>query len=152
MNVRCAARRLVAATLLGPLVILVSCSGPARTDASFSSKAASTADQARSSVETVVVLVESADRHHLPEPYLSTAIAEAEDDAGAALTGFESVQPPSSRSDLVRSRTSEVVGDAVDLLAQARISARRGHAPVELLPELRRASVRLDSLAANVER
>src|SRR6478609_2487427 len=96
------ARRLVGAALLGPLAMLASCTGSARTDGSYASKAASTADQARSSVETVRVVVASADRHHLPEPYVSTAIAEAEDDAGAALTGFESVQPPSAEADLVR--------------------------------------------------
>ncbi|MGN6694922.1 MAG: hypothetical protein ACTHN0_12180 [Aquihabitans sp.] len=133
------------------VAVLVSCSGPARTDTTFAKKAVGTVEQARSSVETAIVVLESTDRHHLPEPYVSTSIAEAEDDAASALDGFESVQPPSAESDAVRARTSAVVGEAVDVLAQARITARRGHAPVELLPDLRRSARRLDALATSVE-
>jgi hypothetical protein len=138
--------------LVGTSVLLAACAGPARTDGSYAAKAASTADQARSSVETVVVAISSSVDRPLPSPYLSVTIAEAEDDAAAAEATFESVQPPSEASDRVRARTTAAVGDAVDLLAEARILARRGQPLGDLLPELRRAASRLDELASTVER
>jgi hypothetical protein len=133
------------------LAVLVSCAGPARTDTTYAKKAVSTMDEARSSVETAIVVLESTERHHLSESYVSTSIAEAEADAASALQGFEAVQPPTDASDVVRSRTSAAVGDAVDVLAEARITARRGHAPVELLSDLRRTARLLDALATSVE-
>jgi hypothetical protein len=138
--------------VLAAVVMLVgACAGPARTDASFASKAAATADEARSSVETVAVVITASEDQPLPSAYLSVTIAEAEEDAVAVESTFASVQPPSAESDRVRERTTRIVGDAVDLLAEARILARRGRPLGELLPELRRASTRLDHLASTVE-
>lgn len=139
--------------VLGAVVaaVAVSCAGPARTVSSFNHKAVATAEQARSSIETVEVVVDSQRRHGLPAGYVSVAVAEAEDDASSALSGFESVQPPSTRSDQVRKRTTDVVGDAVDLLAEVRIRARRGQSLVGFLPELRDAAARLDELTTSVE-
>jgi len=144
-------RRFVAGLLLAFLLALTSCAGPARTDDSYASKAASTADQARSSVETVIVVVSSGRRHGLPSAYASTSVAEAESDADAGLATFESVQPPSAASDRVRAQTVTVVGDAVDLLARARVLVRRGENPTHLLPALRRSSAELDELATSVQ-
>jgi hypothetical protein len=134
-------------------VVLAGCAGPARTDGSYNSKAVATAEQTRSSVETALVALDALRRHSLPSAYVSVTVAESETDAASALSGFESVQPPSTRSDAVRDDTTEVVGDAVDLLADARIAVRRGASgPVDaLIPELREASSRLDELTRSLE-
>lgn len=141
-------RRLAVIALAG----LVACVGPARTDASYRGKAATTLDQVLSAVETAQVGVASAGRHDLPAAYVSVLLAEAEDDASAADATFASIQPPSGEADDVRDLTGEVIDRAVDALATLRIEARRGDLDrlATHLPELRRVADELERTATEL--
>ena len=127
--------------------MVTSCVGPARTDDAYRGKAATTADHVRSSVETAIIGLQAADRHGLQSAYVSTLLAEAEDDAAASDDTFASIQPPSGRSDQVRREARAVVGEAVDELAQLRITSRRGDLS-HLEPSVRR----LQALASALDR
>jgi hypothetical protein len=140
--------------LAAAAVVLTSaaCVGPARTDDAYRGKAASMADDVRSSVETAIVGVEGARRHHLQTNYLSVLLGESEEDASANQDTFASVQPPSAASDDVRSETLDVTGNAVDVLSELRIRVRRGEGAelADTLPHLRRMARQLDRLATKL--
>ena len=105
--------------------MLGGCVGHSRTDEDYGRKAARTVEVAESSVQTVLFTVDAIDEDKAFGPYLGRVIGQAEADASAALDSFSVVQPPSTEADDVRSEVSELVGDAVDLLAEARIAIRR---------------------------
>lgn len=137
------------------LGVAVGCVGPARTEGAYRGKAATTLDQVRSAVETAQAGTGAAGDHDLPNGYVSVLLAEAEEDASAAEDTFSSVQPPSERSDGIRTLTREAIGEAVDVLAELRIEARRGGDLRRLsvhLPDLRRLSLELDELATELRR
>lgn len=101
------------------------CVGSSRGDTDYQKKAVATTEHVRSSVRTVQLAVQAASRDDAFGPFLSRVISQAEDDASSALNGFGSVQPPSSRSDQLRDAVEQAASDAIDLLTQARIAARR---------------------------
>lgn len=133
-------------------VSVSSCVGPARDEAGYRGKAASTADHARSAVETTLISAEAHRRHGLPGPYLAVVVGEAEEDAAAASAVLASIQPPDRAADAVRERTLDEVDEDVDLLAHLRIEVRRGHleALARAVPRLRRAADRLERLATDL--
>jgi hypothetical protein len=143
-------RAIVACAALA--ILATSCVGPARTDHEYAGKAAHTADDVRMAVETDIVGIQAAHRFGLQSPYVSTLLAEADDDATAAQSTFASIQPPSTKSDRVRNLTTALVGDAVDLLDQVRITARRGHmARLQgSVADLERLATDLDELATKL--
>jgi hypothetical protein len=59
-------------------------------------------------------------------PYLSRLVAEAEEDALGAQQAFDAVQPPSATDDTVHDHLDDLLTDALDLLREARLAARRG--------------------------
>jgi hypothetical protein len=134
------------------LATLTGCVGPARTDDAYRGKAATTLDAVRSSIETGIVGAHAAARHDLPAAYVSILMAEAEDDASAAQATFASIQPPSGRSDGSRRRTLAAAGDAIDLLTELRVTARRGDLQDlrRVVPRLTDAAKRLDDLATRL--
>jgi hypothetical protein len=138
-------RRAVAVALLA----LTSCVGPARSFGSYEGKAGATADDMRAAVETARLAVGVASRGRAFAPYLSVVLAEAEDDASAVEGAFDSIQPPDTRSDRLRGRLDAVLSDAVSILSELRIAARRGK--FHLLPRLARPlaglSGKLDAFA-----
>ncbi|MFL6203779.1 MAG: hypothetical protein ACJ739_00365 [Acidimicrobiales bacterium] len=111
--------------LAGLTALLAGCVGHSRTDEDYGRKAAKTVEVAQSSVQTVLFTVDAIDDDQAFGPYLGRVIGQAEADASAALDSFSVVQPPSTTADDVRSEVDELVGDAVDLLAEARIAIRR---------------------------
>lgn len=103
------------------------CVGSARGATDYQKKAVATTEHVRSSVRTVQLAAQAAEEDDAFGPYLSRVISQAEDDASSALNGFESIQPPSEDADQLRDDVEQVSSDAIDLLAQARIAARRSN-------------------------
>ncbi|HEY4377126.1 MAG TPA: hypothetical protein VGM93_08195, partial [Acidimicrobiales bacterium] len=133
-------------------LVLVGCVGPSRTETDYRRKAATTLDRVRSAVETTILGIEATERHHLPAAYVSVLLAEAEDDASAVDGTFRSIQPPDEHSDALHKQATDLVSDAVDDLAQARIVARRGDlaALSPLLKGLRATAARLQQMSDRV--
>jgi len=101
------------------------CVGPSRTDDDYSLKAASTAEQVESAVQTGRLAAEAAGGGRATVNYLSVLISEAEDDAGSAASQFNSIQPPSEASDAVRDELNELLDVATTQLGDLRIAIRR---------------------------
>lgn len=102
------------------------CAGPSRTDDDYRHKAANTAETMQGLIGTVQVAVDAASHHKVPAPYLSVTLAEADDDASATVSTFDSVQPPSDRSDQLRNRLDPLLQDTTSVLDDLRIAVRRG--------------------------
>jgi hypothetical protein len=118
-------RCLLAVIVTGVLVFGASCVGPARGEVDYQKKAVATTEQVRSSVRTVLLAIQAAAEDAAFGSYLSRVISQAEDDASSAVSGFETIQPPSEQSDQLRDDVEEVTKDALDLLTEARTAARR---------------------------
>jgi len=99
--------------------------GSARNASDYRHKAVATTEHVRSSVRTVQLAIDAADGSKAFPAYLSRVISQSEDDAGAALNGFESIQPPGTDSDQLRDEVKQLSSDAIDLMASARIAIRR---------------------------
>jgi hypothetical protein len=112
-------------TVAAAAVVLGGCVGPSRTDEDYGRKATKTVEVAQSSVQTVLLTVDTIEDDGAFGPYLGRVIGQAEEDASAALDAFSVVQPPSTDADGVRREVNELVGDAIDVLAEARIAMRR---------------------------
>lgn len=117
------------ATVAGLLAVALGaggCVSPSRTYDDYQHKAANTAEAVASSVGTVIVGADAAERGNVFGPYLSRLVAEAEEDAQAAQEAFDAVQPPSERADALHDHLDELVQKALDLLREARVAVRRG--------------------------
>jgi hypothetical protein len=116
------------ATALAALAIAAcaSCAGPSRTDRDYELKAANTAEAVASAVNTARFGVDAAARGRAPANFLSVLLGEAEEDALGAQDSFDSRQPPSARSDRLRTALDGVLVEATDVLSQLRIAVRRG--------------------------
>jgi len=121
------------------------CVAPARSYGAYEGKAASTAEDALSAVETARLAVTASAEHKVFAPYLSIVLSESEDAASSVQGTFDSVQPPDSRSDKLRSDLDDRLQPAVSVLADLRIAVRRGKI-AELLSKLGDLSKAADSL------
>ncbi len=125
--------------LLVSVCALSSCVGPARTDAVYEAKAVETAKAVRSAVETARLAASTA-LHNVTGQYLSVVLAESEEEADATAGAFDSIQPPSDRSEALHENLSALIDDAVDVLRGLRIAVRR--------TELRSLPEKAEALAA----
>jgi hypothetical protein len=116
--------RRVLALLLA--LLTASCVSPSRTERDYELKAGSSAKAVASSVATALLGVEAARRHRATGPYLSVLLGSAEEDASSVQSQFDSVQPPSAHADAQRAELDDLLSQAVDGLAQLRITVRRG--------------------------
>jgi hypothetical protein len=100
-------------------------------------------------VQTVLLTVDAIDDDGAFGPYLGRVIGQAEEDASAALDAFSVVQPPSTDADGVRREVNELVGDVIDVLAEARIAMRRSDPATVagLRPDLEDTLAALDDFA-----
>jgi hypothetical protein len=108
--------------------MLSSCVAPARSFGAYEGKAATTAEDALSAVETARLAVGAAAKRDAFAPYLSVVLGEAEDAASSVQGTFDSVQPPDSRSDQLRQDLDDRLQAAVSVLSDLRIAVRRGEA------------------------
>jgi hypothetical protein len=115
-------RRLLAAVaLLG----LTGCVGPAPTVGMYEGKAAHTAKDALSQLETARLAVANSGR--MPASYLETVLVDAEESFGSIQTTFDSIQPPDDPdADKLRAELDALLSDGSDGIGQLRIQARRG--------------------------
>ena len=100
--------------------------GPARTFDSYEGKAVTTAESALSAVETVRLAAETGGKGNAFGPYLSVLISDQEESLSGVQGTFGSIQPPDADADALRAELDEVLGDALDHVADVRIAARRG--------------------------
>jgi hypothetical protein len=99
--------------------------GPARTAEDYELKAKDTAETVLSSVRTASLAVDVAERDRAFPPYVSVVLSDAEDDAGGAVSTFDSIQPPGRSSDRLRDQLGDLLDRAESALSAARIAARR---------------------------
>lgn len=110
--------------LLVSVCALSSCVGPARTDAVYGGKAVETAKAVRSAVETARLAASTALRKATGQ-YLSVVLAESEEEADSTAGAFDSIQPPTDRSEALHEELSALIDDALNVLRDLRIAARR---------------------------
>ena len=125
--------RLVAALVVAA-VASAGCVSPSRTDRDYQLKAGNSAKAVASSVATAVLGAEAAGEGKAPATYLSVLLGRAEEDASSVQGTFDSVQPPSSEADRLRTQVDGLLSDAVSGLADLRIAVRRGQ--LDRLPAL----------------
>jgi hypothetical protein len=116
------------AALAGVVLGSVACVqpvGPARTAEDYQLKAKDTAETVLSSVRTASLAVDVAERDRAFPPYVSVVLSDAEDEAGGAVSTFDSVQPPGRSSDRLREQLGDLLDRAESALSAARIAARR---------------------------
>lgn len=100
--------------------------GPARTYGKYEGKAVTTAQSARSAVQTARLAVDAATKDGVFGPYVSQVIGQAEDAVSAVEGTFASIQPPSGDADRLRGELLDLLSDAEDHVAAVRIAVRRG--------------------------
>jgi hypothetical protein len=111
-----------------PVVLaLTACVGPVRSTGQYEGKAAHTAAEARSQLETARLAVDNAGR--MPSAYLETVLVDAEEAFGSIETTFDSIQPPDDpAADKLRTQLDDLLSDGSDGISTLRILARRGDA------------------------
>jgi hypothetical protein len=141
--------RLRAGALLLLCVVLSGCvhnvTGPVRTPTTYEHKAAATAGAAASSVATVDLAVQTAQAGDAFATYLSVLISNAEDELAATTATFSAIEPPDDSSLVVRAELLDILADATDAVAAARIAIRNstGADDAQLIDALNQAGNRL---------
>ena len=108
------------------VAVCAGCVLPARSTDAYAGKALSTTTATQSAVESAILAAELAGQGRVTDAYASVAFADAEGDASAAQSAFDSIQPPNPSSDHIRAQLDPILSDAVDALSSLRITARRG--------------------------
>jgi hypothetical protein len=108
------------------LLVLGGCVGPARTSDDYVRKASTSVHDVHSAVETARLGVDGVARDRTTGPYASVLLGQAEEQASSVQSTFDSVQPPNRDSDRLRDEVDGVLTDAVSVLGDVRIAARRG--------------------------
>ena len=109
------------------LVLLLSgCVSPSRTDRDYQLKAGNTAKSVASAVATALLAARAAADGKAGGPYLTVVLVNAEKDALAVQSTFDSIQPPSRTADELKSQVDELVTAATSGLTEMRTLVRRG--------------------------
>jgi hypothetical protein len=106
---------------------LTACVGPSRSLDDYRKKAANTAESAVSGLQTALLAVRVAREGKAPATYLSVVLGEAEDGVTTAQGQFDSVQPPNTQADEIRTHVDDLLTQASNALSDLRIAVRRGH-------------------------
>ena len=129
-------------------VVLLGGCVPASPDPdAYRDKTALTLASAASEVRTVARLMETSYDSRMLRPTAKAQLRHSEDALDTATSAFTEVNPPPSQDRLNR-RTSTLLGDAGDLVAEARIAlerARTGRYPA-LVEDLESLATRLERL------
>jgi hypothetical protein len=100
--------------------------GPARTLGKYRGKAANTAEAAGSDVVTVHTVAQAASHGNAFGPYTAVVLSDAEESLGGVQSSFDSIAPPDSSADALRTELDGLLSDALDHVSAVRIAARRG--------------------------
>jgi hypothetical protein len=118
------------AALAVAVALLAACSrhpvGPARTSGAYEAKAVTTAESARSSVETVRLASEAGDDHDGFGPYLSVLVSGREDALAGVQDTFRSIQSPDEGGDALGDELDGLLGSALSHVTEVRTALRRG--------------------------
>jgi len=125
---------------------LTGCVSPATDETSFADKAAMTAGAAASEVSTVGLTTALLKAGRLQRNYGDVTISASEDALASVEQTFSAVQPPDEASDAVRADLEQLLSDATDAVAAARIATRRDDQPA-----MTRAIVALNTSAKQLE-
>jgi len=119
-------RASAAAGLLGSVLVLTACVGPAPTTSAYRVRASHSASTAESALETALLAVRTSQKGNLLGNYLEVLLSNAEDAVGSAQQQFDSIQPPDAKQDDdLRSKLDQLLSQASDTVSQLRIAARR---------------------------
>jgi hypothetical protein len=117
-------------TLAAALLVVAGCSqhpvGPARTFGTYEAKAVTTAESARSSVETVRLAAEAGDDHGGFGPYLSVLVSDQEESLAGVEDTFRSIQSPGQEGDDLGEELDGLLGSALTHVTGVRTALRRG--------------------------
>ena len=120
----------LAPIVLAALVVAGGCSqhpvGPARTFGAYEAKAVTTAESARSSVETVRLATEAGDDHGGFGPYLSVLVSDQEEALAGVEDTFRSIQSPNEDGDALGDELDGLLGSALTHVTEVRTALRRG--------------------------
>jgi len=117
--------RSVLGIALGTLV-LSGCVAPAPDDASYESKAATSAQAALSAARTAVLSTRTYADDRLPGTYLEPVLEDAEQTLGSVRATFDSVQPPATQgADDLRAALDPLLESAASDVTDLRIAVRR---------------------------
>jgi hypothetical protein len=108
------------------LLVLGGCVGPARTTDDYTRKASTSVHDVHSAVETARLGVDAVARDRTTGPYASVLLGQAEEQATSVQSTFDSVQPPNEDADRLRDEVDGLLTQAVSVLGDVRIAARRG--------------------------
>jgi hypothetical protein len=122
---RCAGSSLRSVWVLMALFV-AGCVGPARTFDVYEGKAENSVAQSLSAVRTAEAAIETAICDRSFASSVSITIQDASETIDGSQSAFASIQPPDQASDALRARVLPVLSDASDVVANARIAARRG--------------------------
>jgi hypothetical protein len=100
--------------------------GPARTYASYEAKATTTAESARSAVETVRLAATAGAEGKGTGPFLGQVVSDQEEALAGVQGTFGSIQPPDGRADELRSTLDELLTSALGHVVDVRVAIRRG--------------------------
>ena len=130
-------------------ILLASCVAPALSEAAYRSKAAKTAEDAVSALESLRLALSSEIEHDLPSNPVDVAIRDQEDILGSVAGTFAAVQPPNAAMDRLRGDVLDPLQNAQSLVEQARIEFRRGRfeRAKELIDKTGPLSRKLDDIA-----
>jgi len=123
-------RRVLALALLGATLTASGCATPEGDPSLYHDEAVSTLKAAQSSVETVRITLTTRLRNAIFGRAADDTISTAETSLTSTAGTFEGLQPPRG-ADAVRARTVQLLSDAEDAVAAARIAVRRD-APVQM--------------------
>jgi hypothetical protein len=146
-----------AALLVMLCIVLTGCvhnvTGPVRTPTTYEHKAAATAGTATSSVATVGLATQTAQKGDAFAAYLSVLISNSEDELGATTATFSAIQPPDDASLAVRAELLDILSSATDAVAAARIAVRNSADAdyAQLIDALNVAAERLRDFEARYE-
>lgn len=132
-------------------VVLTACAGSSRTADDFRRKAANTTKATDSAVATAIIAAQAYLGGKAFGPYAGVVIGDAEKDASSIQATFDSVQPPDSSSEDLRTRVDDVLQGVASALPSLRIAARHeDRAKVALaLAELEKSRDPLQKLEAS---
>jgi len=105
--------------------VVSGCVAPALDSGAFQHNAIAALESAVSATRVAATALDARAAERLPLAYADTVVTEAEEALGPIQSSFGTVDPPDRRLDALRSEVAGQLGDAADLLAEARIAVRR---------------------------
>jgi hypothetical protein len=112
--------------LLIAVAFASACTAPTLTESQYKASVVNAIEPAVSTIETVRLTLAQTERHNLFLNPMDIVIGGQEDSIGAVTGTFASVQPPNAALDEVRTQVLDLLGQAEDQIAEARIQLRRG--------------------------